>query len=753
MRGGARDEGQGRDPIGRYEVERELARGGMGVVYLAHDRELGRRVAIKVVLGEVNERELARFRREGEVLARLRHRHIVGIHEGGVDALGRPFLVLDYLEGSSLQGRLREGPLPWEEAADIGGKLADALAHAHDLGVQHRDLKPANVLVDGQGEPVLADFGLARDAQALQRLTQSGIVLGTPAYMPPEQAGGVDADRRSDVYGLGATLYALLSARAPFEAPSLPELLKRLATEAPVSLAERAPDCPPDLVAVVMRTLAKEPGDRYPDMRALAADLVRVRAGQPLGGARPPRRRWSLALAALLLGLLLGAAALAAGLALRGRQAPAADGGGAGLAEGPSPSAAGSRAGSEPDEADGRAGSAQDEWLRISQAARSLELQRDPYARSAELARLEAWLARHPAHPERAAAQALRRELRRDTPLAWCLLASPPGFDAYELRALPGEGETLLVGGAHAPGNRCASVVARWSARGGRPRARSLGLDLVSATTAGPGRLLLATAQGPFALDLALASAPPAPLPLAPGHPSRLQACVAAHPGGAAWAFTDEGRVLLLDSRAPAPVPVPHRAEAVAFAPEGDRLYVTSGLRLHERSGGPVRPEDRRRAGDGAGFLTCARWPEGRIEFQERIPFVGMSLLAARGGRVIVGLQIGMLGEYGPDGAELGGYVDPAASDGGLVARGHRKAVFALALSPDESRLYSCGEASLAEWDRRARTLRRRLEWPAPPPGAGPGPIAGTSLTITPDGERLLVGTRQGVVLVYAADP
>ncbi len=320
----------GRAPatIGRYVIERELGRGGMGVVYAALDPELGRRVAIKQLLSErAAASSGARFALEGEAAARLRHPGIATVHEAGLAPDG-PFLVQDLVEGESLQARLaRAGPLPPEEAARLGVQLAEALAHAHGRGILHRDLKPANALLTLEGRVVLTDFGLARDlADERERLTRTGEMLGTPAYMAPEQADGQAAayDPRTDVYGLAATLYALLTARPPFEGPAL-QLVHAVLLRDPAPPSERVGRVPPALDTIVLKGMAKEPGDRYPSAEALAADLTRFLAGEPPLGQAPPRRgrrARAVALALVALGVLLAAVALRAARARPERELP-----------------------------------------------------------------------------------------------------------------------------------------------------------------------------------------------------------------------------------------------------------------------------------------------------------------------------------------------------------------------------------------------------------------------------------------------
>jgi predicted Ser/Thr protein kinase len=265
-------------PFGAYVLLGEVARGGMGVVYRARHQVLDRIVALKMILAatEAGDTSLERFIREARAAAALDHPGIVPVHDSGVQG-GRHYLVMTFVEGRSLVDLVRgDGPPGPGESARLVRAAAEAVAHAHAHGVIHRDLKPHNVLVDRKGRPRVTDFGLARRLQEGASLTASGQLMGTPAYMAPEQAlgRGSEVGPAADVYGLGGILYFLLTGRPPFVAETVVGVLFKAAHEAPTPPRQLNPQVPEGLEAVCLRCLEKGPADRYPSSAALAEALA-----------------------------------------------------------------------------------------------------------------------------------------------------------------------------------------------------------------------------------------------------------------------------------------------------------------------------------------------------------------------------------------------------------------------------------------------------------------------------------------------
>ncbi|MGE3311546.1 MAG: serine/threonine-protein kinase [Limisphaerales bacterium] len=276
--------------FGDYDLIESMASGGAATVWRARQRSLGREVAVKVLHGGAMAGPVAqaRFRLEAEAVARLDHPGIVPIYEVG-EHEGSPYFSMRYLAAGSLAARLqRASPSP-REAAELIGKVARAVHHAHQRGLIHRDLKPGNILLDGDGEPLVADFGLARWSTSDDSLTGTEQLVGTPAYMSPEQAAGRDVSIQSDVWALGAVLYELLSCRRPFAGASPLAILEAVRREDPPPLPAKRSDgtvLDRDLATVCMKCLVKDPDGRYQSARELAEDLDNWLAGRAVR-ARP----------------------------------------------------------------------------------------------------------------------------------------------------------------------------------------------------------------------------------------------------------------------------------------------------------------------------------------------------------------------------------------------------------------------------------------------------------------------------------
>lgn len=284
-----------------YELGAALGAGGMGQVFDARDAD-GRRVAVKVLREGADEVAAARLVREAELVGQMRHRALVRVHDAGRTDDGRPYLVMEHVDGETLaEAVAARGPLNAEQAWATVREVANALAHAHSHGVLHRDLKAANVLLDGRGRPKLSDFGLAR-REGDPKLSQSGASVGTPLTMAPEQWWAARVDERTDVYGLGAILYEALTGAAPWEGEEPNELVHRVATGAPRAPGDRGVELPTNAEAFVMRCLARRPEERPADVAAF------VRAGDEAFGhaRRPVFDPWIALVLPLLVPLAMG---------------------------------------------------------------------------------------------------------------------------------------------------------------------------------------------------------------------------------------------------------------------------------------------------------------------------------------------------------------------------------------------------------------------------------------------------------------
>ena len=266
----------------RYEVHRRIARGGMADVYLARDLLLDRPVALKVLFAEfaTDPSFVQRFRREAQAAANLSHPNIVSVYDSG-ESHGTYFIVMEYIEGRSLAQIIRdEGPLSPDRAADITTDVAAALGFAHRNGVIHRDVKPGNVLISPIGQVKVTDFGIARAVTTQENLTQTGTVMGTATYFSPEQARGEQVDPRSDVYSLGVVLYEMLTGTPPFSGENPVAVAYKHVQEMPPTPRLANPRIPTSLEAITLKSLAKNPANRYPSADELAADLRRFRDGR-----------------------------------------------------------------------------------------------------------------------------------------------------------------------------------------------------------------------------------------------------------------------------------------------------------------------------------------------------------------------------------------------------------------------------------------------------------------------------------------
>lgn len=323
------------DKIGRYEVREEMGQGGMSVVYKSFDTVLERFVAIKVIQPnqQQSEKFLRRFQREAKTLAQLSHPSIVKILDNGLYE-GVPYLVMEFVTGGGLNSRMGKA-YPYAEAAAILAPVARALQHAHERKVIHRDVKPANILINESGQPMLSDFGIVKllDMDETQGLTSTGAMIGTPAYMSPEQASGKPVDGRSDIYSLGLIFYELVTGRKPFTANTPVELTLKHIQEPVPRPKNTVRDLPQEADQVILKSLAKSPDERYQNMAAFAAALeklaesytksVRIGAAieqKPETALPKPKGKFHM----LAVGAVVGIVALALAVFFLTQQPPAA---------------------------------------------------------------------------------------------------------------------------------------------------------------------------------------------------------------------------------------------------------------------------------------------------------------------------------------------------------------------------------------------------------------------------------------------
>jgi predicted Ser/Thr protein kinase len=300
----------------RYEVEELVGTGGMSSVFRAHDRLLDRKVALKVLHQQYSEdaEYIERFRREARAVAALSHPNIVTVIDRG-EHEGRQFIVFEYIDGENLKALIeRRGPAPVTTALELAMQIARGLSFAHQQGLVHRDVKPQNVLLNGDGQAKVTDFGIARSLDVQHGMTQTGTVLGTSDYIAPEQAQGQRVDEHSDVYSLGVVLYEMLTNEVPFPGENFVAVAMRHINEAPPAIRDKRPDVSPRLEAAVQRAMAKRPEDRFATMadfcHELEADLAEAQGETVAAPALPKRARkphrpgpnpWPIVLALLTL--------------------------------------------------------------------------------------------------------------------------------------------------------------------------------------------------------------------------------------------------------------------------------------------------------------------------------------------------------------------------------------------------------------------------------------------------------------------
>jgi serine/threonine protein kinase len=308
----------------RYELEELVGTGGMSSVFRAHDRLLDRKVALKVLHQQyaADEEYLERFRREARSVAALSHPNIVTVIDRG-DHEGRQFIVFEYIEGENLKRLIeRRGPAPVATALELAMQIARGLSFAHQQGLVHRDVKPQNVLLNGDGQAKVTDFGIARSLDVQHGMTQTGTVLGTSDYIAPEQAQGQRVDEHTDVYSLGVVLYELLTTEVPFPGENFVAVAMRHINEPPPPIRDKRPDVPPRVEAAVQKAMAKRPEDRFPTMvefcHELEACLAELQSAgtqiaRPVSERKPARDRRSSAWPVVAALLVLAAAGIVAG--------------------------------------------------------------------------------------------------------------------------------------------------------------------------------------------------------------------------------------------------------------------------------------------------------------------------------------------------------------------------------------------------------------------------------------------------------
>jgi len=261
--------------FGAYKLTALLGRGGMAAVYRGYQESIDRTVAVKVLpaMFMLDETFLSRFITEAKVLSKLTLDGILPLYEFG-EKNGTPYIVMPLMSGGSLENRLTNGPLPLTEVIRIVTPLAEALDYAHEQGIYHRDVKPSNILFDQRDEPILTDFGIAKTFESASSNLTNSMIIGTPDYMSPEQGRGLELDGRSDQYALGVVVYEALTGHVPFNAPNLLGIIYKHATEAPPSLRTHNTDLSEAVDVAVLKALAKNPDERFPNVTGFARALA-----------------------------------------------------------------------------------------------------------------------------------------------------------------------------------------------------------------------------------------------------------------------------------------------------------------------------------------------------------------------------------------------------------------------------------------------------------------------------------------------